>query len=310
MSHPTEKEADMRYWTIGLSMLCLAMLSGCIAPWLQPHPNEGIAVASTASQDQLLAALNGNADRIQSIECTQVDLDCRQGLQSFGLTAKLACEKPQSFRMAAFFSGSQMVDMGSNDQEFWFWISKADPPYLYHCAYSDFNAGRARLPLPFQPEWVMEALGMAHYDPATCRVVDRGRNIQIVQNARGPNGQPVTKVTLVNRNAANQVQVVGHQLIDARGKMICEARVMKLQKDPTGGGVLPELVSLNWPAERITLKLRLEGTHVNGSLDQDRRVALFTRPSLGGAVPGYDLARGPDQPNGRIQRTNARGYRQ
>jgi len=298
----------MRYTTLGLALLSLGLLAGCIPPWAQVRqPTEGIAVSGNAS-NQILAALNDNADRIQSIQCTHADLDCRQGLQSFGLDAKLVCAKPKNFRMNAFFGGSQMVDMGSNDQEFWFWISKADPPYLYHCSYDDFNAGRARLQLPFQPGWVMEALGMARYDPNACRVVDRGRVVQIVQQARGPDGQPVSKVTVVNRNAANQVQVVGHQLVDAHGKMICEAKVTMLQKDPTGDGVLPRAVTLSWPAERVTLKLRLDGARVNQTLGQEQMITLFTRPALGNAVQTYDLARGLDQPYGTVQRTNARGF--
>ncbi len=297
----------MRYLTLGGSLLGLAMLSGCIAPWTQQR-SEGIPVTAGATKDQVLAALNGNADRIQSIQCRQVDLDCRQGLQAFGLEAKLVCQKPQNFRLVASLASTQMVDMGSNDREFWFWISKADPPYLYHCSYDDFNAGRTRFQLPFQPEWVMEALGMARYDPNTCTVVDRGRTVQIVQQARGPNGQPVRKITIVNRNAANQVQVVGHQLVDASGKLICEAKVTMLQKDPSGGGVLPRAVTLSWPTQRISLKLRLDDTHVNQVIAPEMSTAMFSRPALGSAVPGYDLARGPDQAYGNVQRMNARGF--
>jgi len=289
-----------------LSLLSVSLLGGCF-PLTPRNPDAGMTVATTTTAEQLVAALNDNADRIQAVESTQIDLDVSQRFQTFGLQAKLVCARPKYFRMAAYFSGSEMVDMGSNDQEFWFWVSKADPPYLYHCAYTDFDTGRARLPLPFQPEWVMEALGMARYDASKCQVLARGGSVQVIQQARGPDGQPVRKITLVNRNAANQVQVVGHQLVDAKGKMICEARVTALQKDPRSGGILPRQVVLSWPAEKITLKMRLDGTTVNRQFSQDQIATLFTRPGLRG-VPGYDLAHGPDQPYGQAQRTNARGF--
>src|SRR5262245_37313560 len=136
------------------------LLSGCsngskwggIIRGPQPAPP-----AETPTAAALVDYLNRNAKQLQSLECQERDLDCRQGLQVVGLRGKMVCQRPKNFRLGAQLMGSQAVDMGSNNQEFWYWISKADPPYLFHCSYGDLQRGGVRMPFPFQPEWIMEA---------------------------------------------------------------------------------------------------------------------------------------------------------
>src|SRR5438105_12731329 len=132
----------MRRVPLCLGLAGLLLLAGCDKfAFLRPKSDTARVAGPLPSADEVTASLNRNAQAIQSIECTQVDLDCSQRLQSIGLDGKLVCQKPQNFRMSAKIGGSTMVDMGSNEQEFWFWISKAEPPYLYHCSYQDYEAG-------------------------------------------------------------------------------------------------------------------------------------------------------------------------
>ena len=59
-------------------------------------------------------------------------MDCKQGNElPIGLDALLACQKPRDFRLKGSIGGKQVVDIGSNDDEFWYWISEigqADAP--------------------------------------------------------------------------------------------------------------------------------------------------------------------------------------
>ena len=61
------------------------------------------------AEAEVIAQLNDNARRVQSFECRSVDIDAKQGLQSFGLQGMLACEKPHGFRMVASALGSDEV---------------------------------------------------------------------------------------------------------------------------------------------------------------------------------------------------------
>ena len=54
----------------------------------------------------------------------------------------MACQKPRDFRLRAKILGTPAVDLGSNDQEFWYWISKVNPPHVYHCSYENLKTGK------------------------------------------------------------------------------------------------------------------------------------------------------------------------
>src|SRR5439155_23433913 len=121
------------------------------------------APSGTPTAEQLVAYLNDNARRLQSIESRDVQLDASMKWETFGLTGVMVCQKPRNFRLMAKAASMSMADVGSNQDEFWFWVGKSDPPYLFHCSHQDFAQGRSQVKFPLQPDWVMVALGMAEY---------------------------------------------------------------------------------------------------------------------------------------------------
>lgn len=283
--------------------VCL-LATGC-SSW--PHTRGGgplnptaKAPSATPTAVELVNYLNDNARRVQSLECRELYLDASQRLQTIGLKGQLVCQKPRNFRMVANVNGSTMVDLGSNNQEFWYWISKAEPPYLFHCSHQDFSQGRARMPFPFQPEWIIEALGVAEYDPnKNYQVVTKGNTFELVETTLSPQGQPLKKVVVFSRTP-NQVQVMSHMLLDAAGKEICVAQITEVQQDRASGAVFPRRVQLSWPSEHIKLKMKLDEVAVNGGLDNDRVVRLFSRPLLKD-VQTYNLAQGSSVPTGQVR---------
>src|SRR5437588_752126 len=124
--------------------------------------------------------------------------------------------------------------------------------------------GGVRLPFPFQPEWVMEALGMADRDQnGTFEPVKASRDtFELVQNTTGPQGQPVRKVTIFSRTQS--LQVMGHRLDEASGKEICTAQILERRYDQASQVVVPRQVRLSWPGQQLTMKLRLDDMRVNG----------------------------------------------
>jgi hypothetical protein len=292
----------MRHLRAGLWLGALVALSGCNnVPWLRPTPPAAGPRASTGAPtaSELVAALNSNAQRVQALECHDVDLDCTAEGNSVGLTAVMVCQKPRNFRLSARAVGNTVADMGSNDREFWFWVSKNEPPYLYHCSYEDYARG-VRMPLPFQPDWIVEALGIGEYDPARAyRLIPNGAAVDLVEDTMAQ-GQPVHKITRLVRNRNYQWQVSAHILQDARGQEICSAYITDVQQDGATGVVVPRRVQMQWPAQRMRMKMKLDRPTINPALNQQRIAMLFTRPTLRD-VPSYDLARGLDAPGGPLR---------
>jgi hypothetical protein len=299
----------MRYVSLALALGVTLGLASCDPRWQNLHNPTPTPTAprpgDTPSAAALVSYLNENARRVQSVDCRDLDLDAKQKLQSIGLSGWMVCQKPRNFRMGANVTGKQVVDMGSNDREFWFWISQAEPPYVYHCAYDDFARGQARLPFPIQPEWIMEAMGIAECSsPEHFTVAVRGNTLELVEQATSPQGKPVRKVTVFNRVAAqgNAPQVVARILQDANGKEICSATIKEVQIDRATGAILPKKIRLVFPEEKMELSMKLDGLTVNGQIEPQRTARLFTRPTMAN-VPSYDLARGPDAGAGQVRQT-------
>ena len=293
------------------------LLAGCDR-WVRPEDRTSAArlPASTPKPEQLVAYMNSNAQRIRSLESFDLDIDAKADNQSVGLSGTMACQKnapgqPANFRMQARVLGKTEVDIGSNSQEFWYWIARAPQPYVFHCSYPDFRAGKAKMPFPFQPEWIVEALGMAEYDPGQkYEVRETKQTIELIENTTSPQGEAVQKVTVFSRSQSQgrAPQVAARILRDPSGKEICAATVSEIQVDQLSGAIVPRVVKMRWPAEKMELTMKLNKLQVNGRIDDAQAAARFSRQSLG-TLPGYDLARGPDAPANAIRPAGGIGGR-
>jgi hypothetical protein len=296
----------MRQITSALGLAALLLFAGCNKPWWrQPSANPPPKVVGPETVDAatLVSSLNANAQRLQSLQVDDLDIQAHADNQEVGLVGVMSCQKPRNFRLMANCFGSQAVDMGSNTQEFWWWISKADPPYLVHCAYQDLARGNVYLPFPFQPDWVVEALGLGEYNPTgNYQVKMNPQTVELIEQTTSLQGQPVRKVTVFDRATAGTAwpKVTAHVLQDSAGTEICSARIVDYRADKATGAVVPHQVVLSWPAQKIRLDMKLDGVKVN-ALTEQRAAALFSRPQLRN-VRDIDLAHLPAQPTGQVQR--------
>jgi hypothetical protein len=313
-----------------LSFACF--LLGCAS--FGPIRNTGTTTPTPLLLDKkpepqaLVTWLNGNAALVNAIEADSVAIEIKGGGpgQQVGVNGVLHCQKPRNFRLVAKAVGKQVADIGSNSNEFWFWNSEDRPAYLYHCSYDAFNRGGVAVPFPLQPEWVLETLGMATYDPVgnyTVRPLNDPKDpkgppklLELIQNTTGPGGRPVQKVTVFNNfNASGKTpQVVAHRIF-SQNQLICEARITSVHRQQVANGQwveVPYEMQLSFPgpqpSQSLTMQLKLGDTRVNGGeADGARNPRLYERPKFQG-VPDYDLASGRPRdaaPTG-IQRTGTR----
>jgi hypothetical protein len=283
----------MRVITAGL-VLSMALVLGCNT---LPHRRDPAATAPAVTQApgpapepaQLVRYLNDNAHKIQGLRA-EVAMDCKQDRQSVGLDGRLACAWPRSFRLQARALGQPAADIGSNDNEFWFWISKAEPPYVYHCSYKELNPS-VSLPFPFQPDMVMAALGLAEYDPnKSYRIREGPKYLELIEDTTTPQGQPVDKITVFNRlevRGSGEPQVVAHVLKDKQGHVIAQAVVHRVVVSRETGAVVPQHVSLTWPGQKMEMEMRFRDVQV---VRLDAQAQLFQRANLGN-LTSFDLAR-------------------
>jgi hypothetical protein len=287
----------MRKKKVWLALTVLVGLAGCNTDGagrvnLLNRPNGGVKPAPSEVPQvvDLVAYLNNNAQGIPGIQSDDVTLTCQQGLfPKVTLTGLLRCQGPRNFRLGGNLMGSREVDLGSNDQEFWYWIKRGDPFQVY-CSYQALEQGQVqKLPFPFQPDWVLEAMGMGKYGPADrYQLSSDDTTLKLIERTRSPQGQMVKKVIVFNRNKAvapNQPQITAFLLLDdATNKEICSCHISE-RLIIANKGEIPRKFELRWPEQKLTLGIRLDGVTANAQIPPQ----VFVRTPLKG-VESLNLA--------------------
>jgi hypothetical protein len=297
----------MRQVTLGLAAVALGgmlLLGGCSGLGTRKDGSASRDRIDTRqpTAESMVAYLNRNAQKMQGLQVADVTLDCKAGNESGVVSGRMDCQRPRNFRLTAKAVGQPMADIGSNGTEFWYWIGKGSP-YVFHCSYEALERGGVALPFPFSPDMILAALGMAEYNPAgRYEVKVNPRTVELIE-ATTVQGQPVQKVTVFNRNPATRDQpvVVAHILRDGQGREVCSATISEVRFDPTTGAVVPRRIRLYCQADKVEMKMKLDGIRV-APIEPGLATTLFSRRNLA-SRPAYDLAlRRPDTAAGQVQR--------
>src|SRR5207247_1904410 len=146
----------------------------------------------------------------------------------------LVATQPRNFRMVGDAGAvAAKVDLGSNDQQFWVYakVPTNDPMFVF-ASHTDFETGKAKIPggIPFEPDWVMQALGMAHLPPNnqySSKIDEEARAYVLSWPAVTPSGVSVIKEIVFDGDAATgtKPQVKKHVIRDTKGKVICFAEI-------------------------------------------------------------------------------------
>jgi len=302
------------------TLLALAVLApignGC--KWLEDVRGKGESAKGTGplpavQAEQLVTFLNERSERLQSLYFDDVTVSASErGLPMPGLSGSLVAARPRNFRMVGTAKVGAKLDLGSNADQFWMYIdAPTQKPQFVVAGHSDFEAGRARIPggIPFEPDWVMQALGMATFPPTnqyTPQVDQRERTYTLRWPAKLPNGTAVVREVVFDGDPATgtKPQVKKHVVRDTRGKVLAtaevkQARTVPLQEtDPKTGLPVsvqhPTLVVLRWEEQKFEMELKLKNGKVNDPATTDPARELFTLPTrkygnpidlAGGALP-------------------------
>jgi hypothetical protein len=248
--------------------------------------------------------LNQQAESLRSVSYTDVRATAAENGKDVGSLndSSLFAAQPRYFRLLGSHTlAGKMLDAGSNDREFWMYLKPIDGDNFFYCRHEDFARGTAKFPVPFDPDWVLMALGMTGADPdAVTRVDAREKEgvYVLYQKATTRQGQPVTKATVFNvdTDGGRRPAVKGHIIYDDKQAPVARAEVRATKTlrttDPTGKPIsvqVPTHVFLEWPQQKFTMDLRLAGEKVNEAIDDARAKELYDRPTIRGTNP-IDLA--------------------
>ena len=246
---------------------------------LVPFPPPPPVLNETPSLQDVATAVNRTASiRQLSTNSASVDVLSMPNLPK--LNATLALEREQRFRLRASLPivlGAGL-DMGSNDEVFWFEVPEGMSKTLYYANHEQYRQQLHRAILPIDPSWLMDALGLIEIDPSTVVAGPVRRpdgKLEVRNSISMPDGV-YQRVCLIEAAAG----YVSEQFLYAPGgNLIASSQATNHRFYEEHQCVLPHMVTVNLtPASGPPLSLRIDvGSYaVNQLLSGDPQ--LFVMP--------------------------------
>lgn len=205
--------------------------------------------------EEIVAHLNQNTQRIRSWRANGVNIMVNR----FPLSGTLAVEKGSHVRLVVSSALGKEVDLGSNDERFWVWSRRMDPAFVT-CRHENMETARQQLGIPFEPNWLMQALGVEPLLAAGMKMeIDPSkRQARLVEEVTTAHGRPLRRTVLVDLKLGC---VVEYSLYNYDGARVALARLSG--HETTDGVVLPHRVLLDWPQNQMAMAMDLGKIQVN-----------------------------------------------
>ncbi len=266
------------------------------SPFAATGPAAPQVLPEVATREQIIAAVNQNSSRVRSITATGASITIPDTLSLPILTANIAAERPGRVRITAgtAITGQEM-DLGSNDELFWMWVRRNQPPAVYYCRHDQFANSAIRQMMPIEPAWLLSAMGMTEIDPAS--LVDgplpRGDGTVEIRSTQPSASGVLQRVTVID---ARRAWVIEQHVYDPTGQTLLASAVAEShQYYPAEQVSLPRRISLRLPTAGMALKIDMGTVQINqlaGEPSQLWSMPAFEgyqRYDLGGALPNTQL---------------------
>ncbi|QDV75335.1 hypothetical protein [Botrimarina mediterranea] len=245
-------------------------------------PPAPVVLSPTSSAAEVVAAINANASRIQTYQAPSASISMPQSAGLPLVSASIAVERPQRFRMRATtgVSGPEL-DLGSNDERFWIWARRNDPPALYTARHDQWATSPMKGQVPIEPAWLIDALGLVQLDPTAAYVGPLPRDNNTIElRAQTANG---VRVLIVDAQTA---WVREQHVYDNAGALTASVVADNFRYDQTTQTSLPERVRVNVPAAGLDLTINAGQIVINAPVGDGGQ--LWSLPQLG-SYPVVDL---------------------
>lgn len=248
---------------------------------------------------EVVARHNQNAAMVNSLFVAPV-ISAKFSRMAGGLSGNMVFERPHNFRLVVKGGSKKMADLGSNDDEFWFWgDDRKDNGNVYVCRY-DAASTASTQQLPFQPDWIVEALGLREIPADEVPKIEvkagpsnRPGTVAWVHTRPTARGDVAKKMTIIDRNTG---AIVEHRFyLPGSATPIAVATPSgstdaPLADEPGRTVRLPAKIhlSLASPDPRdsgLEMDLVLKDPKVNEPIEGNDRTALFSVPAIAGTQP-------------------------
>ncbi len=155
-------------------------------------------------------------------------------------------QRPRRLRIPAGSALTSELDVGSNDELFWFWVRRSEMPAVFFCRHDQYATCAAAQKIPVDPNWLIEAFGIVEFSPNERHqgpFVRPDGKLELLTERQTPCG-PATKKTVIDASTA---LVHEQHLYDYGGRLVANITVREHRLDPLTNLVMPRIIDLQYP---------------------------------------------------------------
>lgn len=260
----------------GLPLLCgCGMLKFTARP---ADPLAPIAFVGAPTLDQVIYTVNGNTQRIHQLHSDTVSV-ATPGFPA--LRATLSVERPRRFRLKGKLFGPEL-DLGSNDEVFWFWLRRSGQPAVLFARHDQFAHTPARHMVPIEPAWIIESLGLVTMDPGVLHQgpFPRGNGqIEVRSQIHGSNGD-VMRTLVIDPTYG---WIVEQHITDANNQLLASALASNHRFYPEHGVSLPHRVEVHAAGANRAIQIEIGQYYINRPIEDPHQE--WSLPDIAGQVP-------------------------
>lgn len=280
-------------WPVLLFCLFMPLVAvGCSAfPfWLRQNqadlPPE--AFADTPTLEDVIYVVNANTDRVEQLQTEDATLRI-EGMAVPALRLNMAYERPRNFRLRAHlsqFTGREL-DLGSNDELFWFWIRRDQQPGVYYARHDEFAMSPVRHLVAIEPTRLPETLGLIRFEPHEQHAgpTPRENLLEIRSRIPAPRGD-MTRVVLID---ATYGWVVEQHYYDANGQLVLSTRAGRHRYYQNDAVTMPHHVKIRvLPGQPAQLAFEIDVSRYVFNRLANEHADLWSLPHIDG-YPAIDI---------------------
>lgn len=283
MTH--SKDADLnRTLGLGCLLLTLFVASGatCRRHTYGVDPMAPAAFVTPPTLDDIIYAVNANTNRVQQLHTDSAWLSL-PGLP--GLRTTVSLERELRFRLKAKLIGPEL-DIGSNDELFWFWAKHTPEPLVFYASHRDFAASPTRGMFPVNPHWLIEAIGLVQLEPGGMHEgpFPRGDGRVEVRTRLAKPAGDMTRVLVIDERYG---WILEHHLYDATGRAVASSRTSGHRYNAAAAAALPHRIEIEMPDAQLALTIEVNEYTINSLYGSPKQ--LWKMPQFEGYTP-VDIA--------------------
>ncbi len=165
-----------------------------------------------------------------------------------GAKGFIAYEKTNNFRMVCNSVFGKEIEIGSNDDYFWFWSRTIKPKALY---YGDLDKiEKTRLRKIFYPVLIRSFLGIDEIK--NCEVTKDQNKFYIIEKI------DLGDEKLIQIKIIEEGKIIAQKITNLNHELILEINILEFQEND-----LPKKIKLHWLEENIQQDWTLENTKIN-----------------------------------------------